>query len=115
MACLGVGVLAVVHRTWGCATTRTGAYPLIGILADAMVYLNLVLFFFNLLPVPRRWTGSQRPVLRAAPAASTASATSSSKWASCCSSIVFLVGGRLIAAPLQAPPTSALLQVAGLL
>ena len=110
MACLGVGVLAIIHHA-GLRDDPNWGAPLM-ILANSMVYLNLLLFFFNLLPVPPldgfsvlfsllppRFDGLRRQM---------------EQMGFMLFIIVFMVGGRLISAPLRATYV-ALLQVAGLL
>lgn len=110
VACLGVGVLAIIHRA-GMQDDPDWGVPLM-ILAHSMVFLNLLLFFFNLLPVPpldgfsvlfsllpRRFDGLRHQM---------------EQMGFMLFIIVFMVGGRLISGPLEATYL-ALLRLAGLL
>ncbi len=110
MACLGVGVLAVIHHL-GMRDDPNWGVPLT-ILADAMVFLNLVLFFFNLLPVPP--LDGFSVLFSLLPRSFDGLRQQMEQMGFMLFIIVFLVGGRVIAAPLRATYI-ALLQVAGLL
>lgn len=109
MACLGVGVLAVVHRL-GMSDDPNWGIP-IGILAHAMIYLNLVLFFFNLLPVPP--LDGFSVLFSVLPPRFDGVRHQLEQMGFMLFMIVFLVGGRLISAPLRAT-YNWLLQTAGL-
>jgi Zn-dependent protease len=110
MACIGVGVLAVVHRL-GMSEDPNWGIP-IGILAHAMIYLNLVLFFFNLLPVPP--LDGFSVLFSVLPPRFDGVRHQLEQMGFMLFMIVFLVGGRLISGPLRAT-YAWLLQTAGLL